>query len=100
MTGTIFDKLDQRFRFPELVQNRFGDVEVTAFISCSNVVNTTGSALIHDSQNRSTVIININPITNVLSVTINRNGLVVQGVAKHQRKKFFRELPWPIIVPG
>ena len=55
-------------------------------------------ALPQGKQNAPTVVFNVQPITDVLSIAIDWEGFALKSVQKHQRNKFFRKLIWAIII--
>ena len=64
----------------------------------TNVVNLTQSAALKNHSNCLTVIINVEPISNVKSITINRKRLVLQAILNHQRNELLGELIRTIVV--
>ena len=65
VSRAVFDELDQRFRFAELLADAAGDVDVLDLVAARDVVCLAGLALRDEKINRGTVIFDINPIAHV-----------------------------------
>src|SRR5260370_28956256 len=85
-------------RLPQKIQHALGDINVTALVARANIVDSAWLAVFQDLQNRPAVIVNINPVTYVKAVAIDRNRFVAQRLRDRKRKKLFGKLVRSIVV--
>ena len=98
MAGAVGDRLEQILRLPQYLQYLLREVYVGPFIISAYVVNCSYSAFTHDKVYRTAVVDNVNPVTHVEPVTIDRNWLVVQNIQDDSGKELLRMLPRPIVI--
>jgi len=64
----------------------------------ANVINLAQLAALKNHSNCLAVVINVEPVTNIQSVTINWKCLVLQAILNHQRNELLGELIRTIVV--
>src|SRR6266404_1707964 len=98
VAGPISYESNQRMRLRKRVENRPCHVNVSALVSCPNVISRTRATPFKREQDGPAVIVDVNPIPYIQTVAINRNWLVTESVSEHQRKELLGKLPGPIVV--
>ena len=105
--GAVFHKCDlitvglAVFERSQLVQggaNGLHHFQIGFFVVAAHVVSFTNDAFVQHASDGQTVVSHIEPIANLLTVTINGQGLARQGVVDHQGDQLFREMIGPVIV--
>src|ERR1044072_9269301 len=94
----ILHKTKQAARFAKRVKQRFNTLQISPRIARADVINGAGLSFFHHGHNRAAVVLNINPVTHIQAIAINRNLLLGESVGNGERQKFFGKLPWPIVV--
>ena len=61
-------------------------------------IDLTDPSLMDDQVNSLAVILYIEPVTDILTLTVNRKGLVSKTVGDHQRDQFLREMIRSIVI--
>ena len=64
----------------------------------ADVVNLADAAVANDKVNCAAVVLHVQPVADVLAVTVDRQRLIVQHVRNHQRNQLFREMIRAVIV--
>ena len=67
-------------------------VDVTPFVMTSDIVGFTVLSLMENNINRLRMIDNPEPVTNILSLAINRKGFAVDDIIDKKRDELFRKL--------
>ena len=62
------------------------------------IVFLTGNTVFNDEPYGAVVVFNINPVTDIVALTVNRKFFAVPDVTDHQRQKFFRKLVRTIVI--
>jgi len=65
VASTVVDELDQVFVCADCIQNRFGDLEVRLLGVTPDVVALADIALFENQVEGTTVVFNVDPLTNV-----------------------------------
>jgi hypothetical protein len=65
VSGAVFDKGDEAFRFAKFLQDEFNDVDVSLFVVSADVVDFTEFATMQHDINRAAVVFDIKPITHI-----------------------------------
>ena len=94
----VGDVLDEVFGLAELLEDGLDDVDVGALIVATDVVDLADAALLQDQVDGMAVVLDIEPVADVLAVAVNRQLLVGQRVDDHQRDKLLREVVRAVIV--
>src|ERR1044072_9070228 len=78
--------------------NRMNDVEIGAFFPGTDIVKRTDLPFLECIQNCPTVILDVEPVTNLLAVAIYGKIRLTQSVSDQQRNEFFRKLIRAVII--
>ena len=68
------------------------DLKVGLFVMAADVVDLAQGALLEDETQGPGMIIDIEPVADVVAFAINGQGLARYGVVNHERDELFREL--------
>src|SRR5690606_24627777 len=97
---TVGDIFDQRVRFAEGVEERGDHLKVAALVACTDVIYLAGAAVLIRQPDGTAMVIDVDPIADVLPVAVDRKRLVVHRVGDHQRDQLFGKLPRAVVVPA
>ena len=100
MTGTIFDRFDQCFRFTEDIQDFPGYLEVGPFIIGADVVDFSRDSIPEDDVDGGAVVGHEEPVPDVGAVAVEGQGEIIEGVGDEEGDQFFRVLIGAEIVGG
>ena len=107
VSGTVFNKDDlififftvrARCKFIQQRADRFNNFNILFFVVTADVVGFSGNALRGNKIQCSCVVFHIEPVTNLLSFSVNRKFLAVKGVQNNQRNEFFRKVIRTVVV--
>ncbi|MNW59350.1 hypothetical protein D3C74_372620 [compost metagenome] len=73
-------------------------LKIRTFIMTAYIIHFTTYAFMQNKVNRSTVIIDMQPVTNIFAITVNWNLLFVQNFRDRQRNQLLREMVRAVIV--
>ncbi|MNL51888.1 hypothetical protein D3C87_1750240 [compost metagenome] len=62
------------------------------------IVHFTINPLMHNKVNSRAVIPYMQPITDIFSITIYRNLLLIHYLGYRQRNQFLRKMIWPVVI--
>src|SRR5207253_1957318 len=85
-------------RLVELIEHRAHDVDIASFVPGSDVVDRARSPILQCQQNRSAMVLHIDPVADITAIAIDWNALVLERIGQHQGQEFLRELAWPIVI--
>lgn len=94
----VGDVLDEVFGLAELLEDGLDNVDVGALIVAADVVDLADAALLQDQVDGMAVILDVEPVADVLAVTVDRQLLVGQRVDDHQRDELLREVVRAVVV--
>ena len=94
----VGDVLDEVFGVAELLEDGLDDVDVGALIMAADVVDLADAALLQNQVDGMAVILDVEPVADVLAVTVDRQLLVGQRVDDHQRDELLREVVRAVVV--
>lgn len=94
----VGDVLDEVFGLAELLEDGLDDVDVGALIVTANVVDLANAALLQDQVDGMAVILDVEPVANILAVAVDRQLLIGQRVDDHQRDELLREVIRTVVV--
>lgn len=94
----VGDVLDEVFGLAELLEDGLDDVDVGALIVTADVVDLANATLLQDQVDGMAVILDVEPVANILAVTVDRQLLVGQRVDDHQRDELLREVVRAVVV--
>lgn len=98
MALTVGDVLDEIFRLAELLENGLDNIDVGALIVAADVVDLADAALLQDQVDGVAVILDVEPVADVLAVAVDWQLLVRQRVDDHQRDELLREVVRAVVV--
>ena len=64
----------------------------------ADVVNLADAAVVNDKVDGAAVVLHVQPVADVLAITVDRQRLVVQHVRNHERNQLFREMIRAVVV--
>ena len=77
---------------------RSDDVNIRPLVVATDIVDTIGFSLSYNQVDSTKVIIDIEPVSGLLAVTVNGKRLCIEAVRDKQRDKLFRKLIRAIVV--
>ena len=80
------------------IDHRLHDLQVRLFSAGTDVVRCSGQAIAGDTPQCVHMIIHIQPVANLLPISINRNFLLCKSPQNRQRNQFLRKLVRPEII--
>lgn len=98
MALAVSDMLDEVFGLAELLEDGLDYVDVGALIVAADVVDLADASLLQDEVDGAAVILDIEPVADVLAVAVDRQLLVGQRVDDHQRDELLREVIRAVVV--
>ena len=107
MTGAILDVGNLGFvgllvgAWAKLIKNGaqcVDNVEVGLFVPATNVIGFTKLAGFEDAADCAAMVLDVEPVADLLSVTIDRQRLARQGVVNDERDELFREVVRAVVV--
>ncbi len=107
MAGAILDKGDlggitltigTRFELIEDGTEGIHDIQVGFFVPATDVVGFTQFPSFKHTADGTAVIFNVEPVTDLLTITIDRQWFAVQCIEDAKRDELFREVVRPIVV--
>ena len=94
----VSDVLDEVFGLAELLEDGLDDVDVGTLIVAADVVDLADAALLQDQVDGMAVILDVEPVADVLAVAVDRQLLVGQRVDDHQRDELLREVVRAVVI--
>ena len=94
----VGDVLDEVFGLAELLEDGLDHVDVGALIVAADVVDLADASLLQDQVDGMAVILDVEPVADVLAVAVDRQLLVGQRVDDHQRDELLREVVRAVVV--
>lgn len=98
MTLTVANMGDKDLRLAQFLADNLHDLDVLLLIVATDVVDFTNTALVNNQINSLSVVFNIQPVTNVQTLAVNRQWLVSQSIGNHQRNQLLREVIRAIVI--
>ena len=98
MTLSVCNICDQTFRLAKLLAYQLYNINVLHLIVTAYIIHFTDSTLMYDKVNSFAMIFNIQPVTNILAIAINRQKLIIQCICNHERDKLLRKMIWAIVI--
>ena len=74
------------------------DVDVRFFVPAADVVDLAQLARFKYPANGAAVVFNVQPVADLLTIAVDRQGLTCQRVDDHQGNQFFWKMVGPIVV--
>lgn len=98
VTLAVSNVFDQGVRLVQVVTDQLNDVDVVHFVVATDVVDFANRPLFQNEVDGLAVVFNVKPVADVLTFTVNRQRLVVQGSLNHQWDQLFRELVRAVVI--
>ena len=76
----------------------FDEIYVLPFIESTNIICFRNCSFMENGINRSCMILNIQPVTNIFTFSIHRKRLAMTDIVYKEGDQLLRELIWSIIV--
>src|SRR5258708_38484718 len=92
MSGPIRDVTDQFFRLTQKLEDCLDDVDVASLSLAADVVNRAWTTLLEGQDQSLAVIVHVEPVAHVESVSVDRQWLISQRIDDHQRDQLFGKL--------
>ena len=98
MSRAVFDVGDEGLRFVEFFENGPGDAKIGALKFGSNVINTIGKAFFKGGDESFGAVLDVDPITDLATGSIDGEWLITEGVMDESRDEFLGVLAWSVII--
>lgn len=98
MALAVRDVLNQVLALAEFLEDGLDDIDIRAFIVSADVVDFADTALLQDEVDGMAVILDIEPVADILAIAVDRQLLVGQRIDDHQRNELFREMIRAVVV--
>src|SRR6266404_7750857 len=98
MPRTILNKANQRARLAKSIKQRLNNIDVLLLIASTDIINRSCSAFFQRQQYCAAVVLDVDPVSYIAAVTIDRDGFVPERIRERKRQKLLRKLPWPIVI--
>ena len=98
ISRSIFNKDKHIAWFVHELENKFCNINIISFIVHASIVDFARFTFMQHEIQGITVIIYMDPITNILSIAMNRNRFIFEQSKYRNRNKFFWILEWSIII--
>ena len=98
MAGAILDVYDKVFALAGVGENELDDLDIGSLVVAADVVHLAGRALFKHSRNGGAVILNVQPVPYLHTVTVDRQLLIVQAVVYHKRDELLWELVRAVVI--
>ena len=98
MSMSIGYMCDETFRFAELLKNNLYNLDIGLLVVAAKVVDFSDFTLFQNCKDSITMVLLIEPVTNIKSLSIYRKRLVMCGIMDHERNQLLRELVRTIVV--
>ena len=87
MSLTVSNMLNETLRLIKLLQNGLYNLNVLSLIVTANIVNLAYIAISDNKINSRTMVLYIKPVTNINTLTIYRQFLIMQSIDNHERNQ-------------
>ena len=98
MPGPVVDVADQRRIGAEVVDDQPGELDVLVLLVRGDVVHLAGLALAQHELDAAAVIVDVEPVADLLAVAVERQRLAVERVGREERQDLLRILVGPVCV--
>ena len=96
--GAIRDAGDERAWRADDLQHAVDDFDVRQMTGAGDVVDLAVAAALEHREDRAAVVVDIQPVAHLQTVTVDRQRLALQGVRDHERNQLLGELIRPVVV--
>lgn len=98
MPGAVWNVFDEGIRLVKGLEDEAGDAEVGVFTLCPKVINATRLAFFKNGEESGGTIIDVDPIADLLSRPVEREGKIAQRVVDEFGDELFRVLAGAVVV--
>ena len=95
---SVLHMLDQTLRLAKIFTDEFYDINIFHLVVSADIVNFADGSAAQDQVNRLTVILDIQPVAHIESLSVYRKRLICQRICDHKRNEFFWELVRAVVV--
>jgi hypothetical protein len=74
------------------------DIDVVALAAASDVIGLAAPAVVQHAAEGRAMVLDVEPVANVLAVAVHRKSLALQCVVDHQRDQLLGKLEWAVVV--
>ena len=85
-------------QFIQQVADDMHNVEIGFFVPAADVVHLAQKTLFQHAADRTATILHIQPVADLLAVTVHRQRFASQGIDDQQRNQFFGEMIRAVVV--
>ena len=85
------------FRIEEGAEG-FHDIEVRSFVESADIVGFTRAAALQNKPDGGGVVLDIEPVANLLPIAIDRERLAIEGVQNNERDELLRKMKGAVVV--
>ena len=89
---------DQALRLSEFSADQFYNIDIPHLIMAADIINLTDAASSKDQVDRLAVILHIKPVSDIETLAVYRERLIMQRIGDHQRDQLLRELIRTVVV--
>ena len=98
MTGPVCDLVEGVARQVEQVKQQFDDLLVAPLTACTDEIRLADLASFEYCPNGGTVVVDVDPITNVVAFAVDLRAHAVNQIRDLPRNELLDVLPWTVIV--
>lgn len=98
MSRSVLDIVDQGLRLAQGLQDGLDDLEVGSLVVSADVVDLAVAAVSDDQVDGVVVVTDIEPVTDVGTIAVDRKGFVMHRLLDHERDELLRELVGTVVV--
>src|ERR1035438_8696635 len=98
MTEAVRRRLDHRIAVAAEIEKSRGQLFVREFRAATNVVDLAGATALEDAEYATAVVVDVEPVADVLAVAVEGNLHAVEEVRDEERNDLFGELARSVIV--
>src|SRR5215471_12771732 len=96
--GAVGDRLDERRGLADELEDPVREIDVLHLIAAADVVDLARNAALDEQVDGAAVVLDVQPVALVLSVTVERHGNVVDEVGDEERDDLLGKLVRPVVV--
>ena len=98
MALPVCHKGNEALRLAQGIADDFHNVDVSHLIVAADVVDLAHTALVEDQVDSLAVVLHIQPVPDIQTFPVDRQGLVIQCIGNHQWNQLLREMVGAIVV--
>ena len=98
MAFAILYICDEALRFSQRLTDELHDIDITHLIVPADIIHLAHTAMLQNEIDGLAVILHIQPVTHILSISIDRKRLIRECIRDHERDQLLGELIRPIVI--